>query len=236
MLALDASLYTPSPAAVPEGLTRPSSRYVLLVAAMLVSIALFIGLYLVLLAGAVGLVYLTLTLHFDRYGLWTFLFHLGCLAGSLMLVAFLVKALFKRRPVSELHQHPRLTPTTHPALFDFVHRLCAEVGADHPKYISVSSDVNAAVFYDNSTRSLFWPTRKNLLIGLGLVNGLNLSEFKAVLAHEFGHFAQRSMRLGSYVNTASRLLHDMVYERDKWDELLVQWRTLDIRVSAAAWL
>lgn len=57
-----------------------------------------------------------------------------------------------------------------------------------------------------------------------------------MLAHEFGHFAQRSMRLGSYVNTASRLLHDMVYERDQWDELLVRWQGLDIRVSAVAWL
>ncbi|GAB3859924.1 hypothetical protein GCM10028822_37270 [Hymenobacter terrigena] len=230
------ALYPPSPANVPAGFTRPSGRYMGLVAAMLVSILLFLVLYAALLAGAMGLVYLTLTHHFDSYGLWTGLFHLGCVVGALMLVAFLLKALFKRGPVSSLSQHPRLSREAHPALFAFVDQLCAEAGADRPKYICVSSDVNAAVFYDNATRSLFWPTRKNLLIGLGLVNGLTLSEFKAVLAHEFGHFAQRSMRLGSYVNTASRMIHDMVYERDKWDEMLVQWRTLDIRVSAAAWL
>ena len=236
MPAPASSLYPPSPRQVPSGLTRASGRYVGLVVAMLLSILLFIGLYLALLAGAVGLVYLTLTRHFDGYGLWTALFHLGCVVAACMLVAFLVKAIFKRRPASGIHHHPRLKPEAHPALFDFVHQLCAEVGSDRPKYISVSTDVNAAVFYDNATRSLFWPTRKNLLIGLGLVNGLTLSEFKAVLAHEFGHFAQRSMRLGSYVNTASRLIHDMVYERDKWDEMLARWRGLDLRVSAPAWL
>ena len=230
------TFYPPSPASVPADFTRPSGRYMGLVAAMLVSILLFIGLYFALLAGAFGLVYLTLTLHFDSYGLWTGLFHLGCVVGALMLVAFLLKAMFKRSPASQLSANPRLSRDAHPALFAFVDQLCAEAGADRPKYICVNSEVNAAVFYDNSTRSLFWPTRKNLLIGLGLVNGLTLTEFKAVLAHEFGHFAQRSMRLGSYVNTASRLIHDMVYERDKWDELLVQWRALDIRVSAAAWL
>ncbi|MDQ2772925.1 MAG: M48 family metalloprotease [Bacteroidota bacterium] len=230
------ALYPPSPASVPAGFTRPSGRYMGLVVAMLASIVLFVALYLLLLAAAAGLVYLTLTLHFDSYGLWTGLFHLGCVVGALMLVAFLVKAVFKRSPASQLSQHPRLNPEAHPALFAFVDQLCAEAGADRPKYICVSSDVNAAVFYEHPTLSLFWPTRKNLLIGLGLVNGLNLTEFKAVLAHEFGHFAQRSMRLGTYVNTASRLIHDMVYERDKWDDMLVQWRALDIRVSAAAWL
>jgi Zn-dependent protease with chaperone function len=37
---------------------------------------------------------------------------------------------------------------------------------------------------------MFLPIKKNLQIGLGLVNSLNVSEFKAVMAHEFGHFTQ----------------------------------------------
>ena len=47
--------------------------------------------------------------------------------------------------------------------------------------------MNAAVFYDLSIFNLFFPSKKNLEIGLGLVNVLNLGEFKAILAHEFGH-------------------------------------------------
>ena len=65
-----------------------------------------------------------------------------------------------------------------------------------PHRVFLTPDVNAAVFYRESLLSLLLPTSKNLVIGLGLVNQLNLSEFKAVLAHEFGHFSQNSMKLG----------------------------------------
>src|SRR5262249_56724551 len=79
-------------------------------------------------------------------------------------------------------------------------------------------EVNAAVMTHTGLTSLFWPTGKDLLIGLGLVNVLTLSEFKSVLAHEFGHFAQKSTRLGGYVYTANRIIYDLVCGRDWFDE------------------
>ena len=54
----------------------------------------------------------------------------------------------------------------------------------------MSPDVNAACMSRTSLVNLFVEPKKDLLIGLGLVNCVNLSEFKAVLAHEFGHFCQ----------------------------------------------
>ena len=57
-----------------------------------------------------------------------------------------------------------------------------------------------------------------------------------MLAHEFGHFSQSSMRLGIYVYTANRIIGDMVYARDFFDDLLRGWRRLDIRISFIAWL
>ena len=80
------------------------------------------------------------------------------------------------------------------------------------------------------------PVKKNLIIGLGLVNGLNLSEFKAVLAHEFGHFSQSSMQLGSYVYTANQVIYDLVYQRDIFDDLLAKARRTNIRIAIFAWL
>ena len=232
---MNSTLYPPSPASLPVGITASNARYRLLIAAMMASIVLFLGLYLALVAGAVVLVYLTLIMRFESYGLWTALFHLGSVVAACMVVVFLVKFLFKSSP-----KHPddryRLVPESHPELFGFVQQLCTESGAAMPKYIYINGEVNASVSYDSTWRSLFWPTRKNLLIGLGLVNGLTLSEFKAVLAHEFGHFAQRSMKLGSYTHTASRIIHDMVFERDAWDDALAKWRLLDLRVSVVAWL
>jgi hypothetical protein len=60
-------------------------------------------------------------------------------------------------------------------------------------------DVNASVFYDSSFWSIIFPIRKNLQIRLGLVNKIIEQELKAILAHEFGCFSQRSTKVGSFV-------------------------------------
>jgi hypothetical protein len=51
-------------------------------------------------------------------------------------------------------------------------------------------------------------------------------EFKAILAHEFGHFSQRSLRLSGYALVIRRAIINMVYVRDRWDQWVI--RGLDI--------
>jgi Zn-dependent protease with chaperone function len=68
------------------------------------------------------------------------------------------------------------------------------------------------------------------------LNLLNLTELKAVLAHEFGHFAQSSMKLGQYVYVANYAIYDMVVARDSWDVWLARWRSIDLRLSFPAWI
>jgi len=118
----------------------------------------------------------------------------GIISGVLCL--FLVKGLFKFKRITQA-PGVEVTAQEQPQLFAFIGRLCRETRAPMPHRVYLSPDVNAAVFYHESILRLFLPGRKNLLIGLGLVNQLNLSEFKAVLAHEFGHFSQSSMKLGT---------------------------------------
>src|SRR5262249_40974785 len=122
-----------------------------------------------------------------------------------------------------------------PVLFAFIRQLCKDTGAPFPHRVFVVPDVNAAVSFHESLLNLIFPSRKNLIIGLGLVNRLNLSEFKAVLAHEFGHFSQNSMKLGSYVYTANRVVADVVYGRDALDNLLSVLQRTDIRIAVFAW-
>ena len=107
-----------------------------------------------------------------------------------------------------------------PKLFAFIRQLTTEANAPFPKRIFISADVNAAVFYNSSFWSMFLPVKKNLKIGLGLVNALNVSEFKAVMAHEFGHFSQRSMKFGSYVYNMNRVIYNMLYDNDGYTKLL----------------
>lgn len=107
-----------------------------------------------------------------------------------------------------------------PALFEFVRNIASATGNKMPKHIYLSREVNAAVFYDNTLKSILFPTRKNLIVGLGLFVNTNTEEVKAILSHEFGHFAQSSMKIGSVIYYLNSVTYDMAFQEDKWDAAL----------------
>lgn len=129
-----------------------------------------------------------------------------------------------------------ITPAQQPQLFEFLYRLADKAGAPRPHKVFVSARVNAAVLYDLSLLNLFFPSKKNLEIGLALVNALNLGEFRAVLAHEFGHFAQRAMAVGRWVYVAQQIAAHLVARRDKLDDFLRGLSRFDLRVAWVGWL
>ncbi len=210
-MARTESLYPPSPADVPAELTMPSEGYRTHAILVLIGLFCFFVLYLGLIVLCVWMV--TFGLFVPIYG------KLILCPFCALLLLYLIKGFFKKKQVEkalmiEIHEED------HPCLFEFIARLCDETGAPFPHKVFVTPEVNAAVFYNQSIFSLFLPVPKNLLIGMGLVNVLNLSEFKAVLAHEFGHFAQSSMKLGTYVYVINRIIRDIVFGRDWLDDLV----------------
>ncbi|MDR2214368.1 MAG: M48 family metallopeptidase [Nevskiaceae bacterium] len=155
--------------------------------------------------------------------------------GAAFLAVFMLKALvFVRR--GQMGDLTEITAAEHPQLFAFLARLVAEAKAPTPAKVYLSSRVNAAVFYDLSPLNLLFPSKKNLEIGLPLVNVLSLSEFKAVLAHELGHFAQRSMAVGRWVYLAQQIAAHIVGKRDMLDRFLAGLTRLDIRIAWIGWL
>jgi Zn-dependent protease with chaperone function len=90
--------------------------------------------------------------------------------------------------------------------------------------VVVGPDVNNAVITDYSILNLFAAPKRSLYIGLGAVNVLTLDEFKGSMAHEFGHFSQKSLRLGTYVYLATRIIGEIVYGRDFWDRWVDRMR------------
>jgi Zn-dependent protease with chaperone function len=63
-----------------------------------------------------------------------------------------------------------------------------------------------------------------LTIGLPLIAGLKVEQLAGVIAHELGHFSQGTgMRLSYFVRSINGWFARVVYERDNWDETLVQW-------------
>jgi Zn-dependent protease with chaperone function len=224
-------MYPAGPEAVPAAFTRPSASYRRHAWIAVASLLLFIGLYL------------ALTVWFIATG-WSELAKVGsadgflpALAGaaSLFLAAFLIKALFFMKK-GAYSGGIELTRVSQPRLFAFLDRIADEAGAPRPHKVFATARVNAAVFYDLSLLNLLFPSRKNLEIGLGLVNMLNLGELKAVLAHEFGHFAQRSMAVGRWVYTTQQIAAHIVGKRDALDGFLRQLSRLDIRIAWIGWL
>lgn len=109
-----------------------------------------------------------------------------------------------------------------PKLFSLVKEIAKATGNKMPKHIYMTADVNASVSYDSvSMWSLLFPGKKNLTIGIGLLRGLNISELKAILSHEFGHFSQQSMRIGAVTYRLLIVCSNMVeYARkEKMDDM-----------------
>ncbi len=140
--------------------------------------------------------------------------------GGLLLL-FMIKPLFA--PAPRRSADLALRPEENRTLFEFVARLCRMIGAPEPREIRVDCQANASASFRRGMLS-FFGSDLTLTIGLPLVVGLNLRQFTGVLAHEFGHFAQGGgMRLTYIIRSISFWFMRVVYERDAWDERLVQW-------------
>jgi len=228
-----ASLLPPLPPAVPADLTRATARYKRHAWLAGLGLLAFVALYLSLTGWFLWTSYRLIAFAFGpaRDTFWSFI--LGALSG--LLGMFLLSALFFIKTGGDSKQN-ELTAADEPELFAFLNALADRVGAPRPHRVFLSARVNAGVFYDISFVNLLIPTRKNLEIGLGLVNTLNLSEFTAVLAHEFGHFAQRSMAVGRWVYTAQQVAGQVVVARSWLDKLLAGLSSTDLRIAWVGWI
>ncbi len=222
-------IYPEAPPNVSDSVTQPSPEFKREVAKVLGSIVLFILAYvslvlasvcLAIASGFAGVALMVVYTHFI-----TIMLGAGLIGLGVMVLFFLVKFVFKTSKTNRSHL-VEVTREDQPLLFEFVKRLTHEVKAPFPKRIYLSSDVNASVFYDSGFWSMFFPVRKNLQIGLGLVNAMNISEFKAVLAHEFGHFSQRSMKLGSYVYNVNQVIYNLLFDNSGYQQTLEKWGSI----------
>lgn len=133
----------------------------------------------------------------------------GLAACGLFVFYFVIKFLFKKH-VNDRSYLTEIKRNDEPELFKMIDEIVKEAGTDSPKKVYLSYDVNASVFYDSSFWSMFFPIQKNLTIGMGLINTTTKQELKAILSHEFGHFSQRSMKVGSYVYNVNQIIFNLV--------------------------
>jgi Zn-dependent protease with chaperone function len=212
-------IYPSSPQVDILSFTKPSLHYRSQALKVILSILLFITCYFLVLILSVLLCILALSFSLKIISVlkgWVgLLIVLGVLFTTGMFFFFMIKFLFQVKK-NEDNSRIELFEKDQPELFEFISRICAETKAPFPKKVVLSPHVNASVYYNSSFLSMFFPVRKNLEIGAGLLNSVNITEFKAVLAHEFGHFSQSSTRLGSYTYSFSRVTNNLLHENDSW--------------------
>lgn len=85
-----------------------------------------------------------------------------------------------------------------PELFAMVDALRRELGAPRFHHVLVTDEFNAGVVQTPRLGIFGWP-RNYLLIGLPLMKSLSVEQFRAVLAHEFGHLARGHGRLSNWI-------------------------------------
>lgn len=192
----------------------------------IMAIALFIFVYLIILTLAVILTGLCITfgvlLIVTKPLFITIALGIGLSSLGVLILIFLLKFIFKSHRVDRSNLI-EITEQQEPALFNMIREIVETVGTTFPKKVYLSSEVNAAVFYDSSFWSMFFPVKKNLLIGLGLTNTITREEFKAILSHEFGHFSQKTMKVGSYVYNVNQVIFNMLFENESYENLVQKW-------------
>ena len=135
-----------------------------------------------------------------------------------VLTAFLVKPFFA--PAAKSHRPLKLSHQDDPLFFAFVDLIAQRVGAPMPVEIHVDCAANASASAKHGLIGLY-SGELVLTVGLPLIGGLNARQLAGVIAHELGHFAQRSgMRFCYVVGAVNTWFARCVYDGDAWDEKL----------------
>jgi Zn-dependent protease with chaperone function len=92
----------------------------------------------------------------------------------------------------------RLSPTDAPALFRMLEELQHRLQTPPVHAVLVTSDFNAAVG-QVPRMGLFGWHRNFLMLGLPLLKGLTVEQFKSVLAHELGHLSRGHARAANWI-------------------------------------
>ena len=107
-----------------------------------------------------------------------------------------------------------------PELFTTVEGLRRRLSAPRFHHTLITEDFNAGVVQSPRLGIFGWP-RNYLLIGLPLIKALTVEQFKAVLAHEFGHLAKRHGKVSNWIYR----------QRLRWSRLLAVLDTTESRGS-----
>lgn len=161
------------------------------------ALVLLAGFYLigaVLLAATAAFDWLVVTRLFSRVAE----FQGAVVAVTVLLAVAILRGMFSFLRAGRLGPVPHavtVTPEEQPELWEQVRAAAEAMGEPAPDELCLVAEVNAGVAEQSRLLGLL-PGRRRMLLGLPLLAGLTVPRLRAVLAHEFGHYANLDTRLG----------------------------------------
>jgi heat shock protein HtpX len=113
---------------------------------------------------------------------------------------------------------PQLQPNEQPDLFKALGEIAAATGQPLPAEVYATADMNAWVMDRGGLFGI--GSRRVMSLGLPLLRILNVSQAKAVIAHEFGHFHGGDTRLGPWIYRTRQTLTRTVQSLGKQSSAL----------------
>lgn len=160
-----------------------------------IAILLILLSYLFTLALAAACIYFPFVLLTVSSGLNTLLLFLG----GLVIGAIILWSLVPRRDRFEA-PGPVILEREHPRLFAEIQTIAASLDEAVPSEVYLVPDLNAFVAERGGVFG--FGSRRVMGLGLPLIRVLSVSQFRAVLAHEFGHYYGGDTRLWPLVHNA----------------------------------
>ena len=157
----------------------------------IMAVLLMVGFYGLALALAAGLLWIP-------YAEWRYLhlftgkLALFCIGGAVLILLAIVP-----RPDRFPAPGPLLVADRHPRLFAELEGLARAVDEEMPSEVYLVADVNAWVAQRGGFMG--FGSRRVMGLGLPLLQNVRISQLRAVLAHEFGHYRSGDTRLGPWI-------------------------------------
>ena len=129
------------------------------------------------------------------------------LAGGLLLWEMVKSFRFKTtlpktfKPITELE---------YPALFSIINEVTTSLNLSPIRKVYICPDATAAVFIQPQLRNILFEPKRNLVVGLGFLTQMDDDEIRAMLYHEFGHYAQVEMKNSISVYTIGQFSRSFV--------------------------
>ncbi|MEW5987678.1 MAG: M48 family metalloprotease [Chloroflexota bacterium] len=130
--------------------------------------------------------------------------------SALYTLVAIARSLFTR--VKEGEPGRLLAPAEAPALWALTDEVASRVDSRPIEAIYVTAGTEIGVFERGGVAAKWRGLgQRCLILGLGALPGLTEGQFKAILAHEYGHFSNRDTAGGNLAHQVQRSIHHLAY-------------------------